>query len=54
VATTTVSDKLLRVQPEIAVQISKLVNAVKNHSNVYQQKLEEVLSVVNAIANSQF
>jgi hypothetical protein len=54
VATTTASDELLRVQPEIAVQISKLVNAVKNHSDVHQQKLEEVLSVVNAVANGQF
>jgi hypothetical protein len=42
------------VQPEIAVLISKLVNAVKNHGDVHQQKLEKVLSVVNAVANGQF
>jgi hypothetical protein len=54
VATTTASDELLRVQPEIAVLISKLVNAVKSHGDVHQQKLEEVLSVVNAVANGQF
>jgi hypothetical protein len=54
VATTTASDKLFQVQPEIAVLISKLVNAVENHSDVHQQKLEEVLSVVNTVANGQF
>jgi hypothetical protein len=54
VATTTASDELRRVQPEIAVLISTLVNAVKSHGDVHQQKLEEVLSVVNAVANGQF
>jgi hypothetical protein len=54
VATTTASDELLRVQPEIALMISKLVNAVKSHGDIHQEKLEKVLSVVKAMANGQF
>ena len=34
--------------------ISKLVNAVKSHGDVHQEKLEKVLSVVNSMANGQF
>jgi hypothetical protein len=53
-ATTTASDDLLRVQPEIAALISRLVNTVKSHGDAQEQKLEQVLSVVNAVANGQF
>lgn len=49
-ATTTASDDLLRTQPEVTCLISKLVSA----GVVQQQKLDEVLLVMNAVANGQF
>ena len=54
VATTTASDDLLRVQPEIAGLISKLVNAVKTHGDVHQHKIDQVIGLVNNLANGQF
>lgn len=54
VATTTASDDLLRVQPEIAGLISKLVNTIKTHGDVHQHKIDQVIDLVNNLANGQF
>lgn len=56
-ATVQVSEELFRAHPEIADQISRLAdafNAVKSNSDVHKQKLEEMLSIVGAVANGKF